>query len=134
MTDYHSKYLKYKEKYLKLKIIENKINKLEKGKMENRTFTMNGGGSDKIDVYLFKAEWCGHCKAFKPTWKDIKKKFKKKYNFHTMDSEKNSNEIKQWGIQGFPTIIARKGNIASEYAGPRDSESILQFLNQIEKY
>ena len=132
MSDYRAKYLKYKEKYLKLKIIENKINKLEKGELKNRTFIMNGGGSEKIDVYLFKADWCGHCKIFKPTWKTLSKKYAKKYNFHTMDSSKNSKEIEEWGIRGFPTIIARKGKLASEYAGPRDEESILLFLKQIE--
>jgi thiol-disulfide isomerase/thioredoxin len=118
--DYKKKYLKYKEKYLALKKLEKKL-------------TMIGGGEEKLDVFLFKAEWCGHCKAFKPTWELLENQFKKKYNFHTYDYESNKKEIEEWQIQGFPTIIAKKGKTASEYRGPRNIDSLVEFFNYVDK-
>ncbi len=68
--DYTKKYLKYKEKYLKLKKMEEEMNK--------KTMIMTGGGNkdDKKTLALFKAEWCGHCQAFKPTWNKLKNEMK----------------------------------------------------------
>ena len=120
MSDYRAKYLKYKRKYLELKKLENKNN-------------MTGGGNINCDVYLFKAEWCGHCKAFKSTWNDLSDSLKNKYNFITMDSKENEKEMETWGIRSFPTIIAKKGAVAMEYHGPRDIESLTVFLEDFNK-
>ena len=118
--DYNNKYLKYKAKYLKLKSLEQKQVKI-----------MNGGGnSPTINViYLFKADWCGHCKAFKSVWESLQENLKDKINFVTYDNEKNSDEIKKFGVEGFPTIILKNNNKAIEYVGPRDEQSLIEFIN-----
>ena len=112
MSDYYNKYLKYKAKYLALK--------------KN---VAQSGGSPKTDIYLFKAEWCGHCVGFKPTWNEISSAYKTKYNFITLDADANKAEIKKWNIQGYPTIIKKVGNTAVEFNGTRDKESIIDFIN-----
>jgi thiol-disulfide isomerase/thioredoxin len=109
------KYLKYKTKYFNLKN-QNKLNKLI------------GGAPEKTQIYLFKAEWCGHCKGFKPTWEKLQKDLSNKYEFVTMDSEKNKEEMTKWDIKGFPTIIKLVGSKAEEYMGPRDEKSLKEFL------
>lgn len=123
--NYNEKYLKYKAKYLKLK------SALEKN--DKNTIIMSGGGSkindDKI-IYLFKAEWCPHCRSFKPTWEGLKKELEDKIKFVTYDSEKNAKEIKTFNIQGFPTIIITVGDKAIEYVGPRDELSLKEFIDQ----
>ena len=58
--DYFSKYIKYKNKYISLKN------------------NMSGGTKSDIKVILFSADWCGHCKKFKPDWEKLKKKLRKK--------------------------------------------------------
>jgi hypothetical protein len=101
--DYKLKYEKYKLKYLTLKTQIEKIN------------NQSGGSSNKKpELYLFKAEWCGHCKNFKDEWEKLKddKKLNSKVEFITMDSDKNAKEIKEWKIEGFPTIILKKENNA----------------------
>ena len=119
---YKEKYLKYKKKYLKLQ-------ELKKSLLSKQT----GGGNEELsqkEVYLFKAEWCPHCKSFKPTWDELSQKFSNKYKFITYDSDKNKTEIKNWLVKGFPTIILKDGEKAIEYVGPRDIESLSDFINK----
>jgi len=117
MQSYNEKYLKYKAKYLNLK--------------KNLNFQSGGGAAEeKPHVYLFKAEWCGHCKGFKSTWEKIQKDLKGKYQFITLDSENNKEEISQWGIKGYPTIIKKVKNNAEEYVGPRDEISVKEFIEK----
>lgn len=123
--NYNKKYLKYKAKYLKLKSVMDQNN-------QNKII-MSGGNSklkDEKTIYLFKAEWCPHCRSFKPTWESLKKELEDKIKFVTYDSEKNSSEIKSFKIEGFPTIILTVGDKAIEYVGPRDELSLKEFINQ----
>jgi thiol-disulfide isomerase/thioredoxin len=115
--DYQSKYLKYKNKYIDLK---NKQSHVQQG----------GNANSKPTVYLFKAEWCGHCQTFKPTWDGLQEKYRNKYHFITYDSDKNSREIKEWNVGGFPTIYFKNGNNATEYNGPRDVNSLVKFFEE----
>lgn len=119
---FHQKYLKYKDKYLKLKKLEDMLN--------SQTVTQQGG-SNKKEIYLFKADWCGHCKAFKPVWEELESNFKTKYSFKVYDADKNEKEIKEWQIGGFPTVIAKEGTKAIEYVGPRDYESLKNFFESV---
>jgi thiol-disulfide isomerase/thioredoxin len=117
--DYRDKYLKYKAKYLKLKSLEKSY--------QTKQMT---GGSDKGTIYLFKAEWCGHCRGFKPTWEKLQKDMQNKVNFITYDSEKDANIMKKYNIGGFPTLIMKVGDKAIEYVGSRDYDSLKDFITQ----
>jgi thiol-disulfide isomerase/thioredoxin len=90
---------------------------------------VQSGGSDKPEIYLFKADWCPHCKAFAPTWDKLGKALSSKYQFITFDSEKDAEKIKKWNIKGFPTIIKKVGDNMQEYVGPRDEQSVKEFIN-----
>jgi len=115
MQSYQQKYLKYKTKYLNFK---------------KNLASQKGGSGEKTQVYLFKAEWCGHCKGFKPTWEKIQNDLKNKYEFITIDSDKDKEQINQWAIKGFPTIIKKVGSNAEEYVGPRDEMSVKEFIQK----
>jgi thiol-disulfide isomerase/thioredoxin len=113
---YYKKYLKYKAKYLKL----NNSNKLN----------MQGGGNDMNTLFLFKADWCPHCRNFLPTWDKLKSQLSNKVNFVIYDSEKDKDAMKKFNIEGFPTIIYKVGDKAIEYVGPRDEASLKEFISQ----
>jgi len=88
---------------------------------------------DKIEVYLFKADWCPHCTAFLSTWSDLKKKYSSKYTFIKLDSDKDAKKISKWGIKGFPTIVVKHKDNALEYVGPRDFDSVLDFIKMADE-
>ena len=112
------KYEKYKQKYLILK--------------NSMKLKQLGGSNSKPQLYLFKANWCGHCKNFIPEWDKLKEdsNLNNKVEFITMDSEKNATEIKEWEIKGFPTLILKKGNDAIEYNDNRSYKDIVKFINK----
>ncbi len=113
MTDFKQKYLMYKAKYLNLK--------------NNPPKMFQTGGSalgDKPKVMLFKADWCGHCKRFLPTWTSISQKYQNKYDFmiYDVDNEAHAEYFKQYDINGYPTIkFEYNGNVV-EYKGERSPD------------
>ncbi len=114
---YEYEYYKYKTKYINLK-----------KKLNNE---MTGGGN-KVDVILFKAEWCGHCVKLKPTWGKLQEKFNKKFNFITYDADKDTKIFEKYKVDAFPTIILQDGEHKKEYDGPRDMESLESLFNNLE--
>jgi len=120
MDIYYLKYIKYKTKYLN---ISQKSNILQKGGKSNKD----------TELYLFKAEWCGHCKNFMPIWDQISKdsELNNKIEFIKYDSDQHKKEINEWNIKGFPTIILKKNDKAIEYNGPRKLENIKEFIKNI---
>jgi thioredoxin-like negative regulator of GroEL len=107
------RYLKYKIKYL-----------------EHKNYNLTGGGEKNKSLYLFKAEWCGHCTNFKQTWKQLKNEFKNEINFVKYDSNKHANIMKQYNIQGYPTLILKIDDKAIEYMGNRNIDDIKEFINK----
>lgn len=114
---YDKKYLKYKAKYLALK-----------NEIENKTMV---GGGNKVNIILFKADWCGHCKRFKPVWDTLHKKFESKFNFITFDADKDANMLEQYKVDGFPTILFKDGVHVKPYEGSRDFEDLDTVLNNL---
>ena len=111
------KYLKYKKKYLDLK------NYMIKNGLLNK---QSGGGFNK-ELILFKANWCGHCNHFMPVWNKLQSE-KLNAKLTTFDSDLNRDKINEYKIQGFPTLMLKSNNKLVEYSGPRDIESIKNFV------
>ncbi len=114
--DYTQKYLKYKNKYLELK------KKLDKKAMS--------GGGGKVDIMLFKADWCGHCKNFKPTWDAVSSAYKNKYNFITYDADKQREVFEKYKVDGFPTVLVKQGDNIIPFDGERSFEDLSNFVNR----
>ena len=115
---FKSKYLKYKSKYIELK------NSLD--------LNMTGGG-DKIDIMLFKADWCGHCKSFKSTWTQLENQYNKKFNFITYDNDQHKDIVKEMKVTGFQTIMFKDGKEVQEYNGSREYEVLDNILSNLVK-
>ena len=111
---YRLKYLKYKNKYLQLKALKNS----------------QKGGGEKATLNLFKSEFCSHCIKFKPLWEELQNELKDKVNFKIFDAVNDKKEMKEYGIQGYPTLILKRGNNKVEFNGSRNKENIIEFINK----
>jgi len=120
MEDYKFKYLKYKAKYLSL---------LRKANID--TEQGGGSGNSKLKMFLFKAEWCGHCVRFKDTWDELESHYHNNSNieFVKYDSDMNPDMINKYNVMGFPTLMLMNGNDKLNYSGPRDIDSLKRFIN-----
>jgi len=91
---------------------------------------------NKVNVMLFHADWCGHCKEFMPVWKEFKDhiiKDKDDYsNVKALDFEsgKDPKVMKKYNVKGFPTIkiVDKHGNV-NDYKGERSKDALLNELN-----
>lgn len=90
-------------------------------------------------IVFFGADWCGHCKSFKPEYKTMK-------NDHTNTTVKSGHTLKfythfdtttsefreRFQIRAFPTIIAVKDSKYWVFEGTRNTETILKWAEDLE--
>lgn len=114
---YEKKYLKYKYKYLSLK----------------NMMKQQGGGKDKVELILIKADWCGFCKRFTPVWNTLQEQYKNKFKFTTYDGDKDRTLVEKFNVKGFPTILYKKNNKFEPYEGPREMEYMIEFLDSLDQ-
>jgi hypothetical protein len=92
--------------------------------------------SKKIKVILFKADWCGHCKRFKPEWEKLKncRKLKDMIHFETIDSNKDRHLMDKHQVSGVPTVMYSTDDKFEEYEkyeGNHTQADLVQFLNNL---
>ena len=127
---YEEKYIKYKKKYL---------DALEKKRQMTATATgatgvadiMQGGApssDDNTKLIAFTAKWCGHCRHFSPLFNKLAKENKTKIEFINYDSELHKDKMKEYNIDGFPTLLLEHKGNRIEYNGVRSEKAILDFI------
>lgn len=85
-------------------------------------------------ITLYYADWCGHCKTFKPVWNELKE-YVKEHNIplklEEYESSKDKAVVDKAGIKGYPTILVEETTKkVYEYNGERSSvKKILDHLN-----
>lgn len=116
--DYYPKYKKYKMKYLELK---KELN------------NMTGGGDSNVELVLFRAEWCPHCRNFVNDWQSLEKS-NSDVKFVTVDDTDldliEFYENKQLKANAFPTLFLGKNDEYYEYAGPMTKSGVESFLKK----
>ena len=99
---------------------------------KNSTIT---GGETKPSMNLYYADWCGHCKNFKPEWKNFEEnsQFKDKINIKSIDCTDNTQVVKENKVEGFPTVrfhpVENKKKYI-EYTGGRDFNNLEEFVKK----
>jgi thiol-disulfide isomerase/thioredoxin len=112
--------------------------KLDANWTANKEFTstsMNEDDEGVADLYMFKVDWCPHCKKALPIWEDLAQEYQGKkingykMNFITVDGEADPDTTDKYNVQGYPTIKLVKDNQIIEYDAKPDHDTLLQFLN-----
>jgi protein disulfide-isomerase-like protein len=88
------------------------------------TYLKEGFESAGKTLVLYYAPWCGHCKALKPEWEKLEKAGVKGVTVRKVDADESPEEIKEAGVDGFPTIIFYNNGKKELYSGERTAGAI----------
>jgi thiol-disulfide isomerase/thioredoxin len=88
-------------------------------------------------LYLFKVDWCPHCKKAEPVFSDLEKHINgQKINeysitFKVVDCEAEPAMADRFNVTGFPTIKLDKHGEIIEYDAKPDKDNLIDFLNKV---
>merc|ERR1719238_324162 len=80
----------------------------------------------------FFAPWCGHCKAMKPAWDDLAKKYEghAKVGIYDVDCTVEKDLCNENDVRGFPTIKSFTDGEAEAYESGRDLDSLTKHVEE----
>ena len=97
-------------------------------------------GNSGKKLVLFYADWCKHCKNFKPTWESVSSSVnsendKKMISINVGNNSPESKTImEEYNVQGFPTVVlidqSNNKKSIEPYDGPRDKSSLESYVNK----
>ena len=92
-------------------------------------FNLEGFGQPKELVYFYM-DGCGHCKKFSPVWDQFASSYNGNLNIRKVERNNASDELNQYQIQGFPTVLLLDGNGGKkEFQGDRTIQGLNDFIN-----
>jgi thiol-disulfide isomerase/thioredoxin len=100
------------------------------GRIKNQSIVSNG----KPGMLLVKAEWCGHCKRFMPTFGQLANKLGRVFPLVFIDESNMSQQLSTaLQVRGFPTLMFfdKYGRVFEVYDGPRDYSSLLRKIDAV---
>ena len=95
---------------------------------------------NKVNILFFYADWCGHCKTFKPEFQKFQDTLhltvpENKYQIKWMnaDDESTKREMSKYDITGFPTVICdnQKKHVVTKYNGQRTEKALLEYFKPL---
>ena len=91
-------------------------------------FNLEGFGQPKELVY-FHMNGCGHCKKFTPVWDQFASNYNGNLNIRKVQRADAANELQQYKVQGFPTVLLLDGNGGKkEFQGERTIQGLEAFI------
>lgn len=81
-------------------------------------------------LILAYADWCGHCKRFKPAWNEFKAKYQPVLDIREVNADDDEEVAERLGVRGYPTIMMLTGGKKHIYQGDRSEESLTKFVKE----
>lgn len=78
---------------------------------------------------LYYAPWCGHCKNFKPTWKQFASLAKDKLTVGLVNCDEWSGICRSYGIKGYPTALYQHEGKVYKFRMARTIENLQKFID-----
>jgi len=88
---------------------------------------------DKPAIVEFYAPWCGHCKAFAPTFDKAATKFSDDAHFGAIDATSHRDIAVEHHVKGYPTVLwfNKGGKNFRKYSGPQTLEGIGHLVHSL---
>ncbi|KAF0971543.1 hypothetical protein FDP41_010149 [Naegleria fowleri] len=94
--------------------------------------------SSPVSLIYIYAPWCGHCKAFAPTFAKLVDKIKEQFGGRIKVARVNGPDnyesaVVKLGVRGYPTLaFFRNGEMKTKlfYEGKRNVEDIVKFIEE----
>ena len=80
----------------------------------------------KVTMLMVYADWCTHCKSFKPKFLEASTKCDE-VEWKLMNGDENREAVKKLGVMGYPAVIKLQGKEAIMFKGPRTCEALIDF-------
>jgi thiol-disulfide isomerase/thioredoxin len=86
--------------------------------------------SGNSKLLFFYADWCPHCKSFKPIWKELENASLgvQMEGVDCTDNKAVPALAKEHNVSSFPTIILSQGGNNMEYKGDRTASAITAWV------
>jgi len=94
----------------------------------------NAAESKDATLYLFKVDWCPHCKKAEPIFQEVEQQVKvnpiegHNVTFKIVDCEAEPTMADKFSVSGYPTIKLDKGGEIIEYDAKPDKQHLMEFL------
>jgi len=89
---------------------------------------LEGFGNPTKCIY-YHMNGCPHCVKFSPIWDSFKKSYKGNVQLLKKERGEAGDELRKYGIQGFPTVIlVDENDNKKEFQGPRTAMGLKNFL------
>lgn len=83
-------------------------------------------------VVLFYADWCAHCKRFKPTWETLSRQGVTGVTFQAFETSEHPELSDQFAVRGIPTLVGIDSTGKRHlFTGNRSHESLQQFAENL---
>ena len=85
-------------------------------------------------IILFYAPWCSHCVTFKPSYEKIAEIIKDRnmsIRCAAINGSLYPSAVKTYGIKAFPTIGMFRNGIFTNFTGPRNTDTIIQWIQSL---
>jgi len=80
---------------------------------------------NEVTIVEFYAPWCGHCKAFAPTYEQVAQELDGKAGVGKVDATVQKEIAEKYQIQGYPTIKIFKNGKNFDYKGSRSKQDVV---------
>lgn len=83
-----------------------------------------------VEVKKFEASWCGPCRALKPVFENVAKKFND-VNFSYIDVDQNYELASKYAVRSVPTVVIEKdGKEVQRFAGVQSEMAYVNAINE----
>lgn len=93
--------------------------------------TLINSSSDN-EILFFYADWCGHCKHFKPEWNKFEEWAKiNNIKCRSINGENYNELTTKYKIEGYPTVLKvnSNGDLIEEFYGDRTLDGLKSFCS-----